>query len=400
MKHTIVYRNPNRFAAWPANHGIWSWGNEILVGFFVGELDQTIKNHPLDTSKSQDVLFYRSHDGGLTWALDNVGSGLHCQTYRQAQSHELCTPHSAYYPGGLTPPSSYEPRSHVDFKDPNSIMTFCRSANNHGISWYFLSKDKGKYWQGPYFFDMFDEVGVMARTCYIPTGKLSCIAFITVAHNPYNTQGPTFGEGRVIIVKTTDGGASWHKLNKIDMLSQFHFEIMPSAVKADNKIIIATRLCAKSAGSISQHTRSRKYSAPFNLGCIGIHHYFPETNTIRHLGVTGLMMNTSSPPSLVRLPDGQLSLTYGRREKPYGIQTQLSDNEGMSWSDPYFLRNDGGNWDIGYVASTLNANNDIVSTYYYNFDPINDTRWIGATVWNPNELDESMKTPPPTVRIA
>jgi hypothetical protein len=36
-----------RFGGWPANHGIWSWGDEILVGFSAGY-----------------HLFARSMDGG------------------------------------------------------------------------------------------------------------------------------------------------------------------------------------------------------------------------------------------------------------------------------------------------------------------------------------------------
>lgn len=33
IKHGIVYFEEGRFAGWPANHGIWLWDNEILVGF-------------------------------------------------------------------------------------------------------------------------------------------------------------------------------------------------------------------------------------------------------------------------------------------------------------------------------------------------------------------------------
>lgn len=33
LQNVIVYQEPGRFGGWPANHGIWSWGNEILVGF-------------------------------------------------------------------------------------------------------------------------------------------------------------------------------------------------------------------------------------------------------------------------------------------------------------------------------------------------------------------------------
>src|SRR5258708_2812385 len=35
-KHVKVYSEPGRFGGWPANHGIWAWGNEILVGFSAG----------------------------------------------------------------------------------------------------------------------------------------------------------------------------------------------------------------------------------------------------------------------------------------------------------------------------------------------------------------------------
>src|SRR5213596_2064373 len=36
IKHIKVYYQPGRFGGWPANHGIWSWGDEILVGFSAG----------------------------------------------------------------------------------------------------------------------------------------------------------------------------------------------------------------------------------------------------------------------------------------------------------------------------------------------------------------------------
>ena len=33
MRQVTVYREPGRFAGWPANYGIWCWGDEIVVGF-------------------------------------------------------------------------------------------------------------------------------------------------------------------------------------------------------------------------------------------------------------------------------------------------------------------------------------------------------------------------------
>jgi hypothetical protein len=36
VEHVTVYHRQGRFGGWPANHGIWSWGDEILVGFSAG----------------------------------------------------------------------------------------------------------------------------------------------------------------------------------------------------------------------------------------------------------------------------------------------------------------------------------------------------------------------------
>ena len=33
VRHVKVYAERGRFGGWPANHGLWSWGDEILVGF-------------------------------------------------------------------------------------------------------------------------------------------------------------------------------------------------------------------------------------------------------------------------------------------------------------------------------------------------------------------------------
>ena len=47
MNHVTVYREAGDYAGWPANYGIWSWGNEIVTGFTLG-------------SHSNDCLLYTS----------------------------------------------------------------------------------------------------------------------------------------------------------------------------------------------------------------------------------------------------------------------------------------------------------------------------------------------------
>ena len=42
VHHVAVYDVDGRFGGWPANHGVWSWGNEILVGFSAGGIENAI----------------------------------------------------------------------------------------------------------------------------------------------------------------------------------------------------------------------------------------------------------------------------------------------------------------------------------------------------------------------
>ena len=49
--HLVVAREPGRYGGWPANHGMWAWGNEILVGFSWGHMSGgTAAGGPSDRS--------------------------------------------------------------------------------------------------------------------------------------------------------------------------------------------------------------------------------------------------------------------------------------------------------------------------------------------------------------
>ncbi len=61
-------RQAGEFAGWPANEGLWSWGDEILVGFNVAQFEERGDKHSF-TGK-QSVAFARSLDGGRTWATE------------------------------------------------------------------------------------------------------------------------------------------------------------------------------------------------------------------------------------------------------------------------------------------------------------------------------------------
>ncbi len=70
VRHVVVYGEKGRFAGWPANHGIWSWGDEILVGFSRGYDKDRGPFHHIDKEKPEEFLLARSRDGGATWSVE------------------------------------------------------------------------------------------------------------------------------------------------------------------------------------------------------------------------------------------------------------------------------------------------------------------------------------------
>ena len=48
------------------------------------------------------------------------------------------------------------------------------------------------------------------------------------------------------------------------------------------------------------------------------------------------------------------------------------------------LREDGGNWDLGYPRTVQRTDGKLVTVYYYNNAP-NAERFIGGTIWDPGK---------------
>ena len=74
IRHLTVYREDGRFGGWPANHGIWNWDNEILVGFSRGYHKDRKSGHNIDHDKPEEHVLARSLDAGETWALEHPNS--------------------------------------------------------------------------------------------------------------------------------------------------------------------------------------------------------------------------------------------------------------------------------------------------------------------------------------
>ena len=91
------------------------------------------------------------------------------------------------------------------------------------------------------------------------------------------------------------------------------------------------------------------------------------------------------PVDLIQLSDGRLMASYGIRTphtKPTGVRACFSRDNGETWDieTEVQLRNDFGNWDVGYPESLEFPDGRVLTVYYYNQM---GKYYIGGTWWKP-----------------
>ncbi len=357
VEHVMVYHRPGRFGGWPANHGIWSWGNEILVGFSAGyHKDLGPTRHNIDHAKPEEHLLARSLDGGRTWSVEDP-----------ARQHVLIG--TAGMRHGTVPPGATEPEpvdcpGGIDFSHPGFAMT-CRMAGVHtGVSRFYYSYDRGHSWKGPFRLPLFGQPGIAARTDYLVNGPRDCLLFLTASKSNRR-------EGRPICVRTTDGGRSWRLVGSIGPEPK-GYAIMPSTVRlAPRTLLTAIR-------------RSEVGARPSNW--IEAWQSSDDGTSWSLLNVPVPDTGEGNPPHLLKLADGRLCLTYGRRAPPFGIFARLSRDQGRTWSPPITLRADGGGRDLGYPRSVQRPDGKVVTIYYFWDERTGPERYIAASIWDPGPL--------------
>ncbi len=352
VQHIPVYDVAGRFGGWPANHGIWSWGDEILVGFSAGYYKKR-EGHHIDHDRPEEHLLARSLNGGKTWALE----------YPARQNVLVGTAGMRH---GKVPPGDNEPvpvdcPGGIDFTHPDFAMTLRMAGVHTGESRFYYSYDRGRKWQGPFRLPPFGQPGIAARTDYLVNGRNDCFVFLTAAKQNQR-------EGRPICGRTSDGGKTWELVGLIGPEPK-GFSIMPSSLRLGPDELLTLIRCRSGADEPRRHWLEAWYSADNGT-----------TWTLRSKPVEE--PSVDNPPHLIRLADGRLCFTYALRAVPIGIYARLSGDGGKSWTGPVTLRDDGGSSDLGYTRTVQRRDGRIVTVYYYHAKGETD-RKIVATIWSP-----------------
>ena len=349
-RHVKVYFEEGRFGGWPANHGIWIWGEEILVGFSRGYYKDLGDRHHIDRDRPESHLLARSLDGGETWSVEDPGA-----------DGELL-PEGEFLHGtsrpGVEVPELRDSPGGIDFSHPDFAMTLRANSVDAGVGRFFYSYDRGRSWAGPYRLPNFGAPGIAPRTDYLVNGARDCTIFVTAAKSDGE-------EGRPLCARTTDGGATWSRVSWIGP-EPAGFSIMPASARlSETDILVATRRREGPRRWIDAYI-SRDSGATWS----------EWSEPVPDAGV-------GNPPAMIRLEDGRICLIYGYRGEPYSIRATLSGDGGRTWSDEVVLRADGSSRDIGYVRAVQRPDGKVVAVYYFSDEATGPERYIAATIWDP-----------------
>lgn len=353
IEHHIVVDEAGKFFGWPANNGVWIWGDEILVGMTKTDYAETSSHNIVKDSPLLSVLA-RSKDGGKTWNM-------------------------------------YDPENYVgdggektDLKEPINFMNegFAMrvfSSTYHGNTdprgGFFYSYDKGETWNGPYNLGSiadhkrFEGYILTPRTDYIVLNEKECMIFIT---SRVESTGLT---DDISVIKTSDGGLTFEVVSPwVVPCSDPHRAAMPSTVKvSDDEYVMTIR---------------RRVVPDRNtcwVDCYGSKDGGKTWEFLSKIGSTGA--HNGNPPALAKLNDGRLCAVYGNRteEKIFG---RYSSDNGKTWGprfvvrEGFFTKEDGDLKDLGYPRLVQNADGDLVAIYYWASSE-HTQQHIAVSIWTP-----------------
>ncbi len=361
VEHSVVAIEKDRFHGWPANNGVWQWGDEVLVAYTQGDFEID-RGHNI--AGRQDTMLSRSKDGGETWEMFDPEGFLDDENEK----------YKAKGKKPLTEPLDF---THADF----ALRIFATGyhGNDDPEGGFFYSYDRGQSWKGPYSLTGLNDhpeikgKKLSPRTDYLIQDGKHCRIFISA-------EDPEVEMARLACIETTDGGLTFDFVSWITPEAEDYRAIMSQTAQISEEHFV----CAY-----------RKIFNGERLHEIEAFHSVDDCKTWEFLSTVKVMKTHSNPPALLRLKDGRICCAYGDRHVGE-IRVRYSSDNGTTWGPEVIVRDDfepmgedpdvdepGRKYvDLGYPRLVERPDGKLVVMYYW-ATAEHPQQFIGASIWKP-----------------
>jgi hypothetical protein len=347
IQNVVVFTQNETFAGWPANNGLWAWGDEILVGACLGGYKVQGGHNILEPYR---CVLLRSTNGGQSWSMEAP---------------------DPFIPDPKTAPL---PPTAIDFSNPNLAVRVI-GTGYHGsddkLGSFVVSTDRGKSWKGPWRFGNLAEHKELAgleltpRTDYNINGPADCLFFLSARDPKKNSSD------KVFVARTTDGGKLFSFVTWMVPPTDPFRAVMPSTVRRSPSKLV----------SVVRRRKTDKDECWIDAYCST-----DDAKTWTPLGKVGDTGDANgNPPALIALGDGRLCCAYGDRARRLLI-VRYSADDGKTWSPEQVIRSDydspENDSDFGYPRLTQRPDGNIVLLCYF-ADRNTPRQHIAASIWKP-----------------
>jgi len=358
--HHIAAIEEGKFHGWPANNGVWQWGNEILVGFTQGEFENSRGHNIKGIEKS---LFARSKNGGETWTTFDPENFLDDENIK-------------WQPHGKTVLETPLAFTHEGFA--MRIFATGYHGNDDPDGGFYYSYDRGATWKGPHVLGNLNSHPELAgkvltpRTDYIVTGPRECFIFITANITLPAGDNRIRTGGRVGCIKTTDGALHFEFVGWVTPATATYRAIMPQTVHLKNGAYL---MAFRKIYQIKHDAKS----------AIEVWVSRDQCKTWRQRSTVRTFEDSSNPPAIVELEDGRICCVYGDRDAQR-VAGKYSSDHGETWGPEFVIREQYqsvDDWaDMGYPRMVQRPDGNLAVMYYW-ASAQHPQQHIACSIWQP-----------------